>query len=151
MNLKELGLSNKNHVGQRASRQPSTCVRKGVVGDLFPASNGGRLPLFEPRPPFQRSSATSRAAAMEARETAGTVRARVRAWVECRGRWGATREEISLGLDLRIQTVCARVDELLREGSVFRTGAVRRTVTGRKAEVIASYLPFVSTGKEEER
>ena len=90
--------------------------------------------------PFQRGSATSRAAAMAAVSTAQTARAKVLHFVESRGEWGATRDEIARGLEIKIQTVCARVDDLLRLGFIRRTTETRKTDTGRAAEVILGAL-----------
>jgi predicted transcriptional regulator len=95
-----------------------------------------QLHLFEVRQPFQVASPTSAAAAVSVRETAGTVRARCLAFIRARGPWGATRDEIARGCGIRIQTVCARVDELLKVGAVRRTSRTRVTDTGRAAEVV---------------
>ena len=95
-----------------------------------------QLHLFDVRQPFQIASPTSAAAAASVRDTAGTMRAQVRQFVARRGEWGATRDEIARGCGIRIQTVCARVDELLKVGAVRRTLRTRVTDTGRAAEVV---------------
>lgn len=49
---------------------------------------------------------------------------------------GATRYEIAAATGLPIQSVCARIGELLREGRVKRTERSRRSPFGQAAEVL---------------
>lgn len=48
---------------------------------------------------------------------------------------GATREEISIEVGIRLATVCARVSELLASGRIKR-GGQRETTSGTMAEVL---------------
>ena len=103
-------------------------------GQLFePRPHGGELPL-----PYQRMSETSRAAACMAEASAESARRRVGLYVAGQGEQGATRDEISRGLGIPIQTVCARVDDLLKSSVLFRTSRTRATAMGRAAEVLVS-------------
>jgi len=94
------------------------------------------LPLFDWAPPYQRDSETSREAAEHIEPVAGTLRAQVRRFIERRGAWGATRDEICASLNLTIQSVTPRVNELLRDGHVIEPGQRRMTRAGRRAEVV---------------
>jgi hypothetical protein len=59
-------------------------------------------------------------------------------FLSTRGAHGATREEIAIGLNMPVQTVCARVRELLDESTpvVIETDAKRPTRTGSPAVVL---------------
>ncbi|MBI4695540.1 MAG: hypothetical protein HY749_16100 [Gammaproteobacteria bacterium] len=94
-----------------------------------------QLGLFDRRAPYQRDSATSKAAAEAIEPRAGTKRAIVLAFIRGRGALGATNEEISAGCGLQIQTVCPRVVEL-RECKLIKDGLTRRpTQSGNNAVV----------------
>lgn len=92
-----------------------------------------------PALPFQRASATSRAAAEQGREGAATARERVFEFISGRGERGATRDEAARGLNMRIQTVCGRVNDLMRAGRVLKTAQTRRTESGCAAEVLIAF------------
>ena len=88
--------------------------------------------------PYQRTSKTSRAAARRVRPKAGTQRARVLAFLEAPP-WcdtGATREEIAFQLRIPLQSVCARVNELMQQKFVAETGQERPTQWGGSAAVV---------------
>ena len=97
------------------------------------------LPLFDYQPPapYQRDSETSREAAEAIEPVAVTVRAEVLDYV---AKWGTgcTREEIAIQLCIPLQTVCARVNELIRSGHLIRTNERRMTISGRRAEVVVA-------------
>jgi len=52
------------------------------------------------------------------------------------GDYGATRDELSRALGIKIQTVCARVDELMESGAIRKTERTRRTSSGKPATVL---------------
>lgn len=85
-------------------------------------------------PFFQRTSETSRLAAVSMYERAPTVRERVWEYVHLQGGRGATNEEIGAALGLGSGTVCPRVVELRDEGRLEAAG-VRPTRSGRRATV----------------
>jgi len=81
--------------------------------------NVADLPLFaEPgrrhaAPPAAPGSATSEAAAVRVTPHVHTMRAEILGLLKARGRFGATRQEISDTLGMKLQTVCARVGDLM--------------------------------------
>lgn len=87
------------------------------------------------RLPFQRSSATSRAAAESMRGTAAEQRARVATWYRAQP-VGATREEAAIALSLPIQSICPRVRELVGDGDLVETNETRQTRAGKAASVL---------------
>lgn len=91
-------------------------------------------PAEPPMLPFQRASRTSRAAAVAAQPNAELQRARVLAFIR-RQRDGATRQEASVALNIPIQSICPRFDDLKKSGAIRDTGCTRKTTTGRAAEV----------------
>ncbi len=86
-------------------------------------------------PPHQRTSPTSRAAAVSIRESVAPRQAAVYAFVAARGDHGATNAEIADGLGMPIQSVCPRVCELRSLGRLVSAGKTRPTATGRPAQV----------------
>lgn len=63
------------------------------------------------------------------------MRARVFETILNRGGEGATNEEIAHLLDMRVQTVCARKNELFKKHLVVDSGVRRPTESGRSASV----------------
>lgn len=59
-----------------------------------------------------RANATEREAARRIVPVSGTLRMDVLRYIVKRGRKGATRQQIADDLKMKLQTVCARVDEL---------------------------------------
>lgn len=62
---------------------------------------------------------TSIAAAQAIADMAPTLRGKVYAYLAGRRDQGATRQEISDGLGMKLQTVCGRVGELKEQGLVW--------------------------------
>lgn len=94
-----------------------------------------QLDLLSWRPPAQRHSDTSRAAADAIAPKAGTLRAVVLAFIKSQGAFGATDEEISLALDMAGNTVRPRRRELQQAGLVVDSGRRRPTESRRLAVV----------------
>lgn len=78
-------------------------------------------------------TSTSRRAAASMVDHAPTQEARVLEFI--RDSNGATRDEIAAGLNLKIQSVCARCNRLLKDRKIQGRGE-RVTESGRKAEVL---------------
>lgn len=104
--------------------------------DLFtsppPAPVLRDLPL-----PYQRDSETSRLAAESSRPRAPTDRATILEYLLAQGAHGATNEEISDALGIKLQTVCPRMLELRQADQAVSAGR-RKTRSGRDAEVWVS-------------
>ena len=90
--------------------------------------------MIQPTLPFQKHSATSRAAA-ESVVNAGTLRAKVRDFIADLGGYGATDEEVQNALNLSGNTVRPRRRELEKAGHVVDSGRTRATQSGRQAVV----------------
>lgn len=88
--------------------------------DFFPPYSGG---------------GTSEYAAESMRMIAGELRRRVYAYIRSKGSYGATDQEIQMGLSLDSNTARPRRWELCREGKIRRSGQTRKTVSGREADV----------------
>ena len=85
-----------------------------------------QLSLFDrPQGPPAVRARTSIAAAEAIREMAGTLRCKVFVYIVEQGDRGATRQEIADALEMRIQTVCGRVGELLRMGLIWQGREIR--------------------------
>jgi CRP-like cAMP-binding protein len=84
--------------------------------------------------PYQRHSATSKAAAKSMERVSETQCMAVLTYMRSRV-IGATREEVSHYLCRPIQSICARFDELIKQGRIRDTGRTRPTVSKRKASV----------------
>lgn len=79
--------------------------------------------------------ATSKAAAKSIAPVKETVREKILKYIKARGINGATIEEIANATGIRIQTVCARRNELDYMGEVYDSGVRRVTSSGRYATV----------------
>jgi len=100
--------------------------------------------LYGGLPPYERTSGTSREAAISMLPYAGHQRERVYRYVCSQGDTGATSDECEIALDLPHQSASARVRELVLEGLVVESGEKRRTRTLRRARVVvAAHLPLV--------
>ena len=87
--------------------------------------------------PYEPSSATSKAAAAAMpRESADSQRRMVFNFIDSQGLRGACRFEIEEALDLRNQSLCPRVLELIKQGRVYESTETRETPRGRKAAVL---------------
>lgn len=91
--------------------------------------------IFDPPPPAQRHSYTSRGAADHIAGKAGTLRARLYDWLAARGEQGATDEEAALALGMGGSTARPRRIELQRRGLVRDSGRTRPTQAGLQAVV----------------
>jgi hypothetical protein len=78
---------------------------------------------------------TERRAAIEVQPRTGTARRRVLDLIASRGETGATDEEVSIALRMRLYTAAPRRTELVRGGWVMDSGKRRRTTTGSRAAV----------------
>lgn len=85
--------------------------------------------------PYKRDSETSRMAAETSRPKAPCYRTAILGFVVGRGAQGATNEEISEALGIKIQTVCPRMKELREADLVVDAGRQRPTQSGRMAVV----------------
>lgn len=85
--------------------------------------------------PFKRDSETSRAAATKARPKAPGHRAAILGYLLGRGTIGATNEEISEALGLKIQTVCPRMAELREMKKIVFSGEKRMTQSHSEAKI----------------
>ena len=95
--------------------------------DLFTAGSAGR-------PPANRTR-TSQAAARAAEPASAGKREVIRLFVCQAGLHGATNDEIVAATGILLQTVCARVNELQKLGSLVDSGLTRPTRAGRAATV----------------
>ena len=89
--------------------------------------------MIQPTLPFQKHSATSRAAA-ESVVNAGTLRALVRDFIAT-SEDGATDEEVQTALGLAGNCQRPRRRELQKAGHVIDSGRTRATQSGRQAVV----------------
>jgi len=94
--------------------------------------------LDNPPLPPHNSTPTSVAAAEAIKPRAGTKRAAVLDDIRGQGIVGATREEISLRLNIKIQTVCGRVHELVKMSLIIGNGKTRQTLAKVQAEVLTA-------------
>lgn len=90
---------------------------------------------FDAPVPFQRHSATSKAAALSAEPTAGTKRAIALAFLRGRGLVGATDEEMQELIPLTPNTQRPRRVELVKGKFVVDSGRTRKTRGGDEAVV----------------
>lgn len=97
-----------------------------------------QLGLWPEAAPSVSNSSTSQAAAREAAGFADTIAARVLAFVQGRGSYGATDAEIQTGLSLRGDSERPRRVFLVRSGQIQDSGRVRPTASGRMARVFVS-------------
>lgn len=81
------------------------------------------------------ATATSQAAAEAIEPRAGTLCAQILAYIRSRGDDGATNDEIVEALGLRLQTVCARCNELWHARWIKKSGRTRKTSSGSEAAV----------------
>lgn len=87
-----------------------------------------------------RGSLESEQAFENARGHSETDRLRILDFVTGEGAFGATVEEISLALGMRMTTVSARVSELKHatDGRLVKSGARRATTSGSAAAVVVA-------------
>lgn len=91
--------------------------------------------LFEPTPPFQAHSETSREAAIRIMMTAENLRSRVYRFIMNKGEYGATDGEIQKALRMEGSTQRPRRVELQEKNLIKDSGIKRKTRSGRRAVV----------------
>ena len=90
--------------------------------------------MFDPAPPYQRTSDTSRAAAESLSNTA-VSRERVFKAIRACGQRGATDQELQTMLRLVVNAEIPRRWELVNQGRVRDSGCRRKNRSGRNAVV----------------
>ena len=85
--------------------------------------------------PYQRHSATSKAAAKAIEPVAGTQRGRMLAQIKEFGFFGMTDQDFARICFLPGDSVRPRRGELLKAGLIVDSGITRKTVSGRQATV----------------
>lgn len=90
--------------------------------------------LFDELPPHQRHSDTSRQAAGDIKQDAGTLRRQVYKWLAGQPH-GATDEEMQRGIPMAQNTQRPRRVELCKSSMVIDSGKKRKTSSGRLAVV----------------
>lgn len=93
---------------------------------------------YNPEPPCQAHSPTSREAAVAIEPRSETLRRAVLEFIRSRGETGATDEECQEGLAMNPSTQRPRRIELQQAGLVHDSGRTRLTKSGRKAVVWVS-------------
>lgn len=91
--------------------------------------------------PAHNGTATSAAAARAIVPHLGRLQLDVCSFIRERGSDGATRDEIALGLNLKIQSICPRVAELIGRRLIRESANTRKTSTGRVARVLVYNKP----------
>lgn len=103
--------------------------------DFFLTPGPVATAMLDLPPPYQRHSETSKAAAESVRPKTVPYRTAIIGYVIGRAELGATREEISEALGIKLQTVCPRVGELLKLGEFVCADFKRPTRSGKSADV----------------
>lgn len=106
----------------------------GEQSDIYQALQGGEGPA-QGSVPYQRHSATSRAAARSYVPKAGTAQEAVLAFLRARGKDGATDQECQMWLKLPGDTQRARRVRLVELQLVRDSGRTRATPSGKQAVV----------------
>ena len=124
-------VGNTNHERERAKLDARLAQlhREGAQKIASIPSNA-----YRGRPPRVRGSATSGDAGDSIAPRAGTIRARVLAFIVANG--GSTCDEIEVGLTMSHQTASARISELVLDGHCIRSTTKRKTRSGSNADVI---------------
>lgn len=89
--------------------------------------------------PYVKGSDTSKAAADSMEKPAINLRERIFVAIDATETDGMTCDEAEVALDLRHQTVSARIRELSLDGRLVETKNRRRTRAGRYAAVYVSF------------
>ena len=97
---------------------------------------------------YQSHSATSRTAAAKILATADTLRGDVYRFIVKFKAWGATDEEMQLGLGMNPSTQRPRRVELVEMGVIEDSQTQRRTTSGRWAVVWSASKPKRQEQKE---
>lgn len=96
--------------------------------------------FYNGTPPHVAGSATSKAAAEDAKASAAVLRARVFKYIQGMGAQGATDQEIQFALDMAGNTERPRRGELVMAGWVRDSGNARKTQAGKSAVVWEAVL-----------
>jgi hypothetical protein len=99
-----------------------------------PAYNAGRTQRGQKKK--RNVQQTSLDAHESIKPTAAAVRGRILAELQARGSTGATCDELEQALNMKHQTVSARITEMKKSGTIYDTGHRRDTRTGRGAAVL---------------
>jgi predicted transcriptional regulator len=91
--------------------------------------------LWDICPPARRGEDTQAAGAAAIAPRAQILRDKVMVFLRARGAWGATNEEISSVLCLKVSSVCGRVNELKDLGKVIDSSIRRQGRSGVAAKV----------------
>lgn len=94
--------------------------------------------LFKDHPTvtkYQKHSQTSRLAAYQIEEAAETLRGSVLRWIRDSRSFGATDEQIQIGLGMNPSTQRPRRVELVERGLIKNSGRTRKTRSNRLAVV----------------
>lgn len=86
-------------------------------------------------PAYRPGNCTQEAAAKLIAPVAASMREKVFQYIKTQGNSGATNEEISAALGMKLQTVCARVNELQKQHRISWEGKQRHTQSGASAKV----------------
>jgi hypothetical protein len=86
-------------------------------------------------PAYRPGNSTQQAAAESIAPKASSMRLQVLNYIKAQGNAGATNEEIGTALNMKLQTVCARVNELQKSRDIGWLGQQRHTDSGRDAKV----------------
>jgi hypothetical protein len=87
------------------------------------------------RPPFERSSDTSKGASDHIHPSAATLRGQVLEWIFSQAERGATCDESEVALRMKHQTCSARIRELVLTDHLVNTGLKRKTRAGVDASI----------------
>lgn len=111
----------------------------GALPMIRPTPAGVNLPvqydLYNGTPPHERTSDTSRAAAVAIEPYVSRIQSLVLAQLMAEGWHGATDKELEATLQLQHETVSARRRELVQKRMVQDSGRRRATPSGRRAVV----------------
>lgn len=105
---------------------------------VFPNMTAQASPPPKPRP-VDHDRQNRNAVFSEIESSLSETCRRVAEFLEARGSYGATRDEIAAGLRMQIQTVCGRTHDLKRNGLAIPTPERRATAAGRPAVVLVHW------------
>ena len=93
------------------------------------------LALWDIAPPARRNEDTQAGGAAAIAARAPALRQRVLGFVRGQAARGATNEEISAALALKMCSVCGRVNELVQLGLIHDSGQRRRALSGVEVKI----------------
>lgn len=154
--LTEIEAAQMRALGARMRALPDGPERAAILNEIttfmdlraiFPEAQAQFEPASVPLPSPDRNTVgkfhgpaagappTERQAAILVYPNTGTARRRVLDFIAAQGSQGATDEELSLALQLRLYTAAPRRNELLNDGWIRDSGRTRSTTTGASASV----------------